>query len=81
MNSPCIAAVHARCLEAERKVVGSGEGVTEVVRHVGRGYLVGCGCLTKSTVRRTSDSRLVLTTEGEVWKSRFEGESGLDDGM
>ena len=31
-------------------------------------------------VRRISDSRRVLTTEGEVRKSRLEGERGLVDG-
>ena len=68
MNSLCIAEVQAGCFEAERKVVGSGEGVTEVSRHVGRGYLVECRDLAESTVRRTSDNRLVLTMDGEVRK-------------
>ena len=63
------------------KVVGSSESDTEVLRHMGRGYLVDCGDLIESTVRRTSESHLVLTTEGEVCESRFEGESGLDEGI
>ena len=54
--------------------------VTKLRRHVGRGYLGGWGDLARSTVRRTSDTWRVLTAKGEVRKSRFEGERGLDNG-
>ena len=39
--------------------------------------MVDCGTLTESIVRGMLESRLVLTNDGEVCESRFEGERGL----
>ena len=76
-----MAVIHFRCLDVERNVVGSRESGAAVSRHKGRGYLGDCGVVTKSTVRRMLESRLVLTQDGEVWESRFEGERGLVKGV
>ena len=81
LNSSCIAAIHSGCLDAEMKVTGSGEKEAEVWRRIGSGYLVDYVALTESTVCRISESRLVLTSEGEMCESRFEGESGLVEGI
>ena len=48
---------------------------------MGRGYGGDGDVGLESSVRRTSESCRVLIRDGDVWKSRFEGEIGLFEGV
>ena len=81
MNSLSMAAIHSGCLEVARNVVGSGGREAEVRKHRGRGYRGVGDAELESSMQTTSESRRVLMRDGDVWKSRFEGEIGLVEGV
>ena len=48
---------------------------------MGRGNLVDCVVFPESTVRRMSERRRVMTKEGKLCESRFDGERGSVEGI